>query len=124
MKTVKALLGLCLASALFITGCGRQETENSAVVPQSTADTTVKGDDATKKPIENTDGVISKDEAKAAALSHAEVSEDNIQRYKSHLEYEDGVQVYEIEFTSAGYDYDYEIDAKTGDILTFDKEPT
>lgn len=35
---------------------------------------------------------------------------------------EDGMIVYEVEFKSAGYEYDYEIDAKTGNIIKAEKE--
>ena len=65
---------------------------------------------------------ISSDKAKQLALSHAGVSASNAQRYHSKLDLEDGRRVYEIEFDAGGYEYDYEIDAKTGEILKFDKE--
>ena len=34
----------------------------------------------------------------------------------------DGRSVYEIEFKSGGYEYEYEIDTATGTILEFDKD--
>ena len=126
-KSAKTMLGICivivclLVASLFITGCSNMETENGSTVPQSTPDTTVTGQDATKKPIENT--TISKEAAKGIALSHAGVNENTTQRFKSKLDYEDGRQVYEIEFDFEGFEYDYEIDAKTGEIIKFDKEP-
>ncbi|HCE34134.1 MAG TPA: peptidase, partial [Clostridiales bacterium] len=39
------------------------------------------------------------------------------------LDFDDGIYVYEVEFVSGGYEYEYEIDAKTGRILNFEKEP-
>ncbi|MBQ7985680.1 MAG: PepSY domain-containing protein [Clostridia bacterium] len=127
--SAKTLFGICLVilclliATLFIPGCSNQETENSTVVPQSTADTTVSGQNATEKPIETQSTVISKETAKQTALSHAGLSGKNVERYESKLDFEDGRQVYEIEFDFEGYEYDYEIDAKNGEVLKFDKEP-
>lgn len=126
-KSAKTLFGislviLCLLIAtLFITGCSNSETENSTTVPQSTPDTTVSGQVATEKPVENT--IITKESAKKIALTHAGVSEENAQRFQSKLDWEDGRQVYEIEFDYGSLEYDYEIDAKTGEILQYSKEP-
>ena len=42
---------------------------------------------------------------------------------KSSLDYDDGRQVYDVEFYSSDYtEYDYEIDAATGDILSYDSD--
>lgn len=122
----KTTLGICLVivclliATLFIPGCSNSETENSATVPQSTADTTVSEQNATEKPIENT--IITKESAKKIAISHAGAKDEKVERFRSELDYEDGKQVYEIEFDYDGFEYDYEIDAVTGDILKFDKD--
>lgn len=42
--------------------------------------------------------------------------------YAIELDTENGVMVYEVEFKSGGYAYDYDIDAKTGKILKNEKE--
>lgn len=127
--TSKTFLGICfvtlclLTASLFISGCSRSETENSTTVPQSTADTTVSGNTATEKPVESTgESMISKDDAQKAALSHAGISVTDTEKLTNKLEWEDGRQIYEIEFDAQGFEYDYEIDAKTGEILHFSKE--
>lgn len=124
-KTVSGIfiITVCLlAATLFITGCNRGEIENSTVQPQSTQDTTISGNIATEKPIDNQSPIITREEANKNALSHAGISAENAERFQSTLEWEDGRQVYEIEFDYSGYEYDYEIDAKTGEIVKFDKE--
>ncbi len=130
----KAFLGiglviLCIfVATLFMTSCSNSETENNQVVPQSTQDTTVPNNNATEKPIENTasnsaqENLISKDAAKKIALDHAKVNEADAEKLKTDLDYEDGIRVYEVEFDSLGYEYDYDINAKTGEIIKFDKE--
>lgn len=67
-------------------------------------------------------GLIGEARAKAAALSHAGVAEGDIFRYTCKLDYENGVQVYEIDFHAGEYEYDYEINAATGAIVKSDKE--
>lgn len=57
-----------------------------------------------------------------AALEHAGVSEDDISRYKCKLDREDGLMVYEIEFTCAGYEYEYEISADDGSVVKYERE--
>ena len=123
----KTLLGISLVivcllvATLFISGCSNTETENSTTIPQATPDTTVTNQTATDKPIESSD--ITKEKAKRIALTHAGASEDKIQRLELKADWEDGRQVYEIEFDFEGLEYDYEIDANTGEILKFGKEP-
>lgn len=67
-------------------------------------------------------GKITKARAKELALAHAGVSASKATFVEAKLDYEDGVQVYEIEFYSGSTEYDYEINAETGEILSFDKE--
>ncbi len=65
---------------------------------------------------------ISEDEAKAAALAHAGISEAEALRLRCGLDWEDGRMIYEVEFEAAGWECSYEIDAKTGAILQHEKE--
>ena len=68
------------------------------------------------------ENVIGKAAAKNAALKHAGLSESNVTGLKVELDRDDGKLVYDVEFKSAGYEYDYEIDAVKGTILQSDKE--
>lgn len=65
---------------------------------------------------------IGREKAQTIALNHAGVSAAKAVNRKAELDYEDGRMVYEVEFTAAGYEYDYELDAITGEILRQDKE--
>ena len=68
----------------------------------------------------NATDTISQDEAVRIATAQAGV--DTTTQLKAKLEVEHGVVVWEIEFKSGGYEYEYEIDAKTGKILDYEKE--
>ena len=65
---------------------------------------------------------ISKEEAKAIALTHAGVPADEVTRIKAEFDYERGHGEYDVEFHHGSYEYEYEIHAETGKILSFDKE--
>lgn len=62
------------------------------------------------------------DEAKNIALTHANLTEDAVKFLKTELDHENGVLVYEIDFTYDTYEYDYKIDANTGEIVSYDRD--
>ena len=63
---------------------------------------------------------ISSEKAKQIALSHAGVGSANFT--KVQLDTEDGIRVYEIEFKVGNVEYDYDIDASTGAIVSSSSE--
>lgn len=78
-----------------------------------------KHDKKVKKGSEN---YISLDSAKSVALNHAGFRGGDIRNYNIHKDNDDGKTVYEISFYKGDTEYEYEIDALTGKILSFDKE--
>lgn len=58
--------------------------------------------------------------ARDAALAHAGLSAAGTSGLKAELD-GDG-NVYEVEFTAGGYEYEYEIDAYTGDVVKYETE--
>ena len=60
---------------------------------------------------------IGAEKALAIALDHAGVAQADAREIETELDYERGVMTYEVEFKSAGMEYDYEINAKTGEII-------
>ena len=64
---------------------------------------------------------ITAEDAKAKALAHAGLAETDVTFIKAELDRDDGRLVYDVEFYTADYkEYDYEIDAGTGAILSKD----
>ena len=85
-------------------------------VTQATENGTTTGSQTT------TTKKITKAKAKSIALKHAGVSASKATFVKAKLDYEDGRRVYEIEFYSGNTEYDYEILASNGKIISFDKD--
>lgn len=68
----------------------------------------------------NTNSYIGIDRAKSIALNHSGVSSAEATFKKAQLDREDGMMVYEIEFYKGSIEYEYEINAITGEIRDFD----
>ena len=67
--------------------------------------------------VEQTVQAITEEEAVAAALEKAEKAKDEVVFTEIRRDHDDGREVYDIEFTVPGeMEYDYEIDAVTGEI--------
>ncbi|MCD8051188.1 MAG: PepSY domain-containing protein [Clostridiales bacterium] len=66
--------------------------------------------------------IITSAEAKTIALNHAGVTESNAREMEVELDYEDGIQIYEVEFKSGTMEYSYEIKAADGTILDYEQE--
>jgi len=58
--------------------------------------------------------------AKQIALAHAKVAQKDVTFIKAELDTEDGRAVYDIEFYSGNVEYDYDIDAVSGEIISND----
>ena len=70
----------------------------------------------------NTTANISVERAKEIALSHAGLSADQVTFVKVNMDFDDGIQKYEIEFYYNYREYSYEIDANTGNILSYEQD--
>ena len=104
--------------------------KNAAPADSTQTDTPASG--ATTTPAQTTPstntntstGAVDEAKAQEIALAHAGVKAADATITKSKLDYDDGRQVYEIEFvvsSGTGYtEYDYEIDAATGKIVSYD----
>ena len=102
--------------------------KNAALADSTQPDTTASG--ATTTPVQTTPstnastGTVDEAKAQEIALAHAGVKAADATITKAKLDYDDGRQVYEIEFivsSGTGYtEYDYEIDAATGKIVSYD----
>ena len=64
---------------------------------------------------------VTEEQARETALSHAGLTADQVTFVRSKLDRDDGRLMYDVEFYTSDYkEYDYEIDASTGEILSYD----
>lgn len=68
--------------------------------------------------------LIGEEKAKEIALSDAGVAESEVTYVRAKLDYDDDYNRfdYDVEFRKGPTEYEYEIDAESGAILTFDKD--
>lgn len=71
-------------------------------------------------PTAGTTGDIGEAKAKEIALNHAGLKEADVTFIKVERDYDNGRLKYEVEFYSGNQEYDYDILASTGEILSFD----
>ena len=65
---------------------------------------------------------ISAAEAKSIALAHAGLTEAQVKGLRAEYDRDDGRLEYDVEFRVGNMEYEYEIHAETGKILSWDKE--
>lgn len=97
----------------------------SAAQPQASAQpqtTSAPGSSQSSQTGTQSSGeLIGEQAARNAALEHAGLSDSQVTFLKTKLDREDGRQVYEVEFYTEDYkEYDYEIDALTGEVYSYD----
>ena len=65
---------------------------------------------------------IGREDALAAALNHAGISQDQVYDLEVKREYDDGRLEYEIEFKTGGWEYEYTISAADSAILDYERD--
>ena len=65
---------------------------------------------------------ITVDQAKEIALSNANLTSNQVSFIRSEVDIDNGIKKYEIEFNYNGKEYNYEIDAGTGNILSYEHD--
>lgn len=65
---------------------------------------------------------ITKEGAEQIALDYLELAKDQVKRLHTEYEIDDGIGQYDVQFISDDWEYEFEIHAETGKILSFDKD--
>lgn len=105
------------------------ELETGSVLPEdefleemtSNVQTAVSSLDVESDVLSNED-VLTVDEAKQIALDDAEVKAEDAHFDDKELEKDDGNLIFELEFYANGYEYEYDIQAVTGEILKSERD--
>lgn len=131
------VLACSLIFALSLTACGTNTNKNNNNGNGSTmGSNTNSGSNIVSdvgSAVESTvDGItsdvtqltakISADEAKKAALDHAGLKESDVTDLDVDLDRDNGILKYEIDFHANGIEYDYDINADDGTVISADKD--
>ena len=108
MKKIVLLTIFCIF-CLSLIGCS-----NSPSKTNQTQDNQTQNNQVQNK--------ISLEQAREIALKHANLKENQVNFLKENLEVDDGVEIYNIEFSFKNKEFDYEINAITGEIIEFDED--
>ncbi len=71
----------------------------------------------------NDSAYIGRDAAGAAALADAGFTQQEVSRLDVDFERDDGFVFYDVKFINGTTEYEYTIDASTGDVLHVEQEP-
>lgn len=66
--------------------------------------------------------LLTAEEAQAIALAHAGLTAEQVKGIRAEKDREKGLTVWEVEFKFEGWEYEYEINAETGEIIFSEKE--
>lgn len=133
-----SLAAIIVTVSISLAGCTNSETAsngnktNTESTTQNSTESNVQNssesstennnvNNAQNNTVNNT-GNISLDKAKEIALSHAGLSADQVTFVQANMDFDDGIQKYEIEFYYNYREYSYEIDANTGNILSYEQD--
>ena len=114
--------------ALTLAGCGTGTTAaqtGAAATPETSpavqATPAAQSTPAAQATPAGQSAAITEDDAKNAALAHAGLTADQVSFARAHQDWDDGRLVYDVEFYTSDYkEYDYEIDANSGEVLSYD----
>lgn len=110
---------------------GSQDNSSPASSPQSSSSQDSSQDGASQaNPSQDQNSPDSQDSGQyigteaacQTALSHAGLAAEDVYFTHTHLEFDDGRWQYDVEFHKDNVEYDYDIDALTGEILSFDHD--
>lgn len=107
------LASIILTISISLIGC-----TNSGTVSNGNQNNT---ESSTQKNVNNTVD-ISLDKAKEIALSNAGLTSSQVTFKRTELDFDNGIQKYEVEFYYNNKEYSYEIDANTGSVLSYEQD--
>ena len=112
-----------LLTALLMTGCGCGKTPQMpqpSSVPQ-TSSPAAGTEQVTSQASDKSASLITEEDAKSIALTHADLVIEEVTFTKCELDRETDGSYYDVEFhTEDRLEYDYEIDAYTGKIISYE----
>jgi len=141
-RLLATVLSLTMILSAF-SGCTVQkDTTNTEVSSQNTEQTEVveeakeepvpaselakpivpSEDQSEPLPAEESQKELTGEDAEAIALEHAKLTAADVKRLYSEYEIDDGIPHFDVQFDTDKLEYEYEIHAETGDILSYEQD--
>lgn len=121
-------LTVCMMMAFGMTGCGsddqaatEESTEATTEVESTVAESeTTVAEETTTAAASQEQAAIDEAKAMEIALNDAGLSSSEVTNSYVHIDYDDGIQKYEVSFFKDATEYEYDIDASSGAIIEKD----
>ena len=120
MKKVLVSIMVFSLAMLLLTGCGSKP--NAVSMPDDGAAADGAKPQTTGKTQVDTSKFIGEEKAKDIALKKAEIGADGVKFDRIELDHDDGVWQYELDFRHGDMEYDIDINAENGEVLSLEKE--
>ena len=125
-----ALLLMAVMTVSLLAGCGlrvmhlpKSEQLDASVTIQDVPDGSVPlAANPTGSQAPGAPQTLTEQEILAIALTHAGFAEDEVRALRVEPELWDRIPHFDVEFTVGRWEYEYEIHAETGAILSFDRD--
>ena len=115
-----ALLVMILALSL-LAGCSARALDTGLDRAEDAVEKAIR-DAVTPSGSPQTGTLLTPEEALQTALSHAGFTADQVRHLHTEYETDDRVPHYDVSFREGPWEYEYEIHAATGEILSFEKD--
>lgn len=128
-----ALLMMAVLAVSFLTACGSSGTAGALERAEEAVEQKLDAaenavEDAVRDAVQPETSVaipetrLTAEEAQEIALNHAGFAADTVTHLRVEFEYDDGIAQYDISFRDGRWEYEYEIHADDGTILSFEKD--
>ena len=122
MKKLLIISSIIVATTSFV-ACGKVTNNNSSTLISNNSTAANQNNSTTNNASNSTvnnNNKITIEEAKSIALKHSNLDENQVSFIRGEYDFDHGIEKYEIEFYNNNNKYEYEINAKTGDIISYD----
>ena len=122
----KQLLALLLVFGITLTSAGC--AANTLQTPAALKPNAVSADSAANTPVQTqpaasgTVPMLTREQAEQIALDYLGFAPDQVSRLRSEFEIDDGLAQYDIQFFQGDWEYEFEISAEDGRLLSYDRE--
>ena len=124
MKFINLLLAASLLAGLY--GCSMtrvgQQLDAAGDALEDRVDAAGDALEDAMQTMGATTAPVTREEAEAIALDHAGLTADQVTGLRTEYEIDDGIPRYEVQFRHDRWEYDYEINANTGELLSWDRD--